>query len=287
MAQRTGAKRFLASAAKSTSAGVTLALVLAAFLLSGCGGGSGDQSSQSAAAGAVGAGEGAAGAQVSSGAKQGEAEAKTAQAPDEQGGAPGQGPQGQGQRANQGQGAQGQKQGPRIAQPKGPPEQAPTPAQVASATVADMRLESPAIIAAAGSPGHLAATYTCDGENSWPALRWSGVPAGSAELAVFAMNIQPVEGQLFVDWAVAGLDPGLEGIEAGKLPKGAIAGTNGFGKRGYSICPAGSGEIYMFAVYALPTALSPPKGFDARELRKEILDVSGNVGLLPAVYARG
>jgi phosphatidylethanolamine-binding protein (PEBP) family uncharacterized protein len=150
-----------------------------------------------------------------------------------------------------------------------------------------MRLESPAIIAAAGRPGQLAATYTCDGKNSWPELHWSGVPAGTAELAVFAMNIQPVEEQLFVDWAVAGLDPSLEGIEAGRLPKGAIVGTNGFGRRGYSICPSGGGEIYMFAVYALPSALSPPKGFDARELRKEVLGVSGNVGLLPAVYARG
>jgi phosphatidylethanolamine-binding protein (PEBP) family uncharacterized protein len=101
------------------------------------------------------------------------------------------------------------------------------------------------------------------------------------------MSVQPVEEQLFVDWAVAGLDPSLTGIEAGQLPKGAVVGTNGFGKRGYEICPSGSGEIYMFAVYALPRSLSPKPGFDARELRKEILAVSGNVGLLPAVYSRG
>ena len=284
MAQRTGAERFLASPAKSTSAGATLALVLAALLLSGCGGGSGDQSTQSTVSGAAGAVESAAaGTQGPSGPGQGGAAGqKTAQAASGgQDGSPGESSPGQGQAG------QGQKHGPHIAQPKGAPEQAPTPAQVAHATVADMSLESPAIVAAAGSPGHLAATYTCDGENSWPALHWGGVPAGTAELAVFAMNVQPVEEQLFVDWAVAGLSPDLEGIEAGKLPKGAIVGTNGFGKRGYSICPPGAGEIYMFAVYALPTALSPPKGFDARELRKQVLGASGNVGLLPAVYARG
>ena len=150
-----------------------------------------------------------------------------------------------------------------------------------------MSLQSPAIVAAAGHPGSLAATYTCDGKNSWPKLQWAGVPDGTAELILYAMSVQPVDEQLFVDWAVAGLDPGLEGIEAGKLPKGAVEGTNGFGKRGYSLCPAGAGEIYMFAIYALPQELSPPKGFDARELRHEILAVSGNVGLLPAVYARG
>jgi phosphatidylethanolamine-binding protein (PEBP) family uncharacterized protein len=150
-----------------------------------------------------------------------------------------------------------------------------------------MSLQSPAIPPSGEGPGALPATYTCDGKDSWPTLRWGGVPPGTSELAVFAMSVQPVEEQLFVDWAVAGLDPGLEGIEAGQLPKGAVVGTNGFGKRGYSICPSGTGEIYMFAVYALPTRLSPQKGFDARELRKEVLAASGNVGLLPAVYSRG
>jgi phosphatidylethanolamine-binding protein (PEBP) family uncharacterized protein len=150
-----------------------------------------------------------------------------------------------------------------------------------------MSLESPAISATAGQPGRLAATYTCDGDNSWPSLRWGGIPAGTAELILYAMNVQPVAEQLFVDWAVAGLDPSLEGIKAGKLPKGAVIGTNGFGRRGYEICPSGAGEIYMFAIYALPRGLALPGGFDARQARKEILDVSGNVGLLPAVYARG
>ena len=49
----------------------------------------------------------------------------------------------------------------------------------------------------------------------------------------------------------------------------------------------GLGEIYMFAVYALPRRLDPRPGFDGREMRKEVLGVSGNVGLLAAAYARG
>jgi phosphatidylethanolamine-binding protein (PEBP) family uncharacterized protein len=151
-----------------------------------------------------------------------------------------------------------------------------------------MSLKSPAITAAAEGPGALPAAYTCDGKGSWPAFGWGGVPPGTAELILYAMNVQPVEGKLFVDWAVAGLDPSLSAIEAGELPGGAVVGTNSFGRAGYEICPApGGGEIYMFAIYALPRKLSPPKGFDARELRKEILDASGNVGLLPAAYVRG
>ncbi len=171
--------------------------------------------------------------------------------------------------------------------PRELPEQAPSPSEIANATVADMTLESPVLPASAEGPARLAATYTCDGEGSWPELRWSGVPAGSAELILYVMNVQPVEGKLFVDWAVAGLDPSLSGIEAGRLPKGAVVGTNGFGKRGYEICPSGGGEIYIFAVYALPRALSPKAGFDARDLRRQVLDVSGNVGLLSAFYAKG
>jgi hypothetical protein len=156
---------------------------------------------------------------------------------------------------------------------------------VANATVADITLESPAIVSSGGEPGSLSPTYTCDGKDSWPALHWSGVPAGTAELALYLMNVQPVEGRLFVDWAVSGLEPGLGGIEAGKLPSGAVVGTNGFGKRGYSICPQGRGEIYMFALYALPRHLALSPGFDAREARAQILAVSGNAGLLPALYA--
>jgi phosphatidylethanolamine-binding protein (PEBP) family uncharacterized protein len=256
-------------------------LALAALLLSGCGGGSADSASPgtggsvgSASAGQQGGGGHSAAA---GGAEKTAAKAKAdPSAPASPGG--------------ESSSSGGQKHGPRIAPPGGPREQAPSAAEVAEATVADMTLESPAVPAAstAEGPGRLAAAYTCDGTDSWPELHWSGVPAGSAELILYVMNVAPVEGKLFVDWAVAGLDPALTGIEAGQLPKAAITGTNGFGKPGWEICPPkGGGEIYIFAVYALPRALSPPKGFDARELRRRILDVSGNVGLLSAYYTRG
>jgi phosphatidylethanolamine-binding protein (PEBP) family uncharacterized protein len=148
-----------------------------------------------------------------------------------------------------------------------------------------MALLSPAI-PPAGSIGAIPSTYTCDGKDSPPPLRWAGIPAGTTELALFAMNVQPVEEKLFFDWAVAGLDPGLESLESDRLPKGAVVGQNSFGKLGYSICPP-QGETYMFALYALPKSLGAKRGFDPRELRKEVLEISGNVGLLPATYVRG
>lgn len=271
MAQRTGAIRFLASPAKSASAGFIPALALAALLLCGCGGGS--SGSQSAGSGT--------GTSVAAQQGHSSSASKEAKASNTVGTDPKAASATHGDTA-----APGQKQGPRIAQPKGPREQAPTPTEIANATVADMSLQSPAILPSEGGAGRLASTYTCDGRDIWPELRWSGVPAGSAELILYAMNLAPVEGKLFVDWAVAGLDPGSDGVEAGQLPKGAVVGTNSSGKRGYEICPSG-GEIYIFALYALPRSLSPARGFDARELRKQILDVSGDVGLLSATYARG
>jgi phosphatidylethanolamine-binding protein (PEBP) family uncharacterized protein len=150
-----------------------------------------------------------------------------------------------------------------------------------------MLLQSPSSLPSAAGPPALPAQYTCDGKNTSPALRWQGVPRGTAELALFAMNLQPVEGKLFFDWAVAGLSPDLAEIEAGKLPKGAVVGRNSFGKTGYGICPEGSGETYMFALFALPKKLSPAQGFEPLALRKAVTDVSGNVGLLALSYVRG
>lgn len=281
MAQRTGAERLIAPPVKSTSAGLALALVLAGLLLSGCGGGSPDPEGSTATEGST---QAAAVPDASSlpnagqPSQAGPGQSQTAPAGD-------QSPEPASAQPGQTSGP-GQKHGPVISQPKGPREQAPTPADISDLTVADMSLSSPSLPSSASGAVPLTAAYTCDGKGQWPALSWSGVPAGSVELILYVMNIAPVEGKLFVDWAVAGLDPGLTGIEAGELPKGAVVGTNSFGKRGYEICPEGS-EIYLFAIYALPRALSPRPGFDARELRKQILDVSGNVGLLSLAYTRG
>jgi phosphatidylethanolamine-binding protein (PEBP) family uncharacterized protein len=143
-----------------------------------------------------------------------------------------------------------------------------------------MTLSGPALAPGPESISTLPATYTCDGKDTWPTLRWSGVPAGTAELALLVLNLEPVNEALFFDWAVTGLEPGLTGLESGKLPKGAIVGKNSFGKTGYSICPPNGKETYVFALYALPSSLPASKGFDPKALREQILGLSGNSGLL-------
>jgi phosphatidylethanolamine-binding protein (PEBP) family uncharacterized protein len=150
-----------------------------------------------------------------------------------------------------------------------------------------MSLSSPAVNRAVpGSVSRLPRLYTCDGQDHWPELNWRGVPPDTAELALFVLGFEPVDGELFFNWAVAGLDPGLEGVDAGKLPRGAVVGSNGYGETGYSICPNGN-ETYVFSLYALPESLSPRKGFDPWTLRKEVLDVSSDGGVMAATYTRG
>lgn len=284
MAQNTGTDGLLAAAVRTTSARLCLALVVAGgvgALLIGCGGGTSDPGNSATASEGADAQDPA--TQASKEAEHGSgsvASGSDAIGSDNQSGTSN----------GSGSGSEGSgsgKHGAQIAQPKGSRERAATPEEIAHATVADMSLQSPAIEASADGVGHLATAYTCEGKGGWPELRWSSVPEDSKELALFVMNVAPVNEQLFVDWAVAGLDPNTEGIEAGHLPKGAVVGTNGFGKQGYEICPADSGETYMLALYALPKSLSPAKGFDARGFRKEVLAVSGDVGLLPVAYARG
>lgn len=268
MAQRTGADGLIAPRAKVASAGVIPALVaVVALAVSGCGGSSSDPAQSTP------------GSQASSQAEKSQAKATSPSPGEGEGSADPSSPQ-----SNQGSAAGG-KHGPHITLPKGEPEKAPSAAEQAHSTLASIVLESPDLPASASSESELPATYTCNGKDSWPSLKWRGVPPEAAELVLFVIGLQPVNEALFFNWALAGLDPSLEGIDTAQLPKGAILGKNSFGKDGYSICPpSGKAETYIFALYALPRSLSPSRGFDPTTLRKEILALSGNVGLMAASY---
>ena len=277
MAQGTGAKRLLGLFGKTRSAAAVAAL-LVALLVSGCGGDSDDPETQ--------------GTQATERSAQGtttrESAEKTSKAKAQQAAAKSKGSSGSAQAGGSQPSQAKGKQAPPITIPKGKREPEPTPQQRAEATVASMRLQSPAAIPQpiAESTETLPAPYTCKGKDTSPPLRWSGVPAGTTELVLFIMNLVPVNEELFFNWAVAGIDPSLEELTEGTLPKGAILGQNGHGKRAYSICPKGKAETYIFALYALPTSLNAKPGFDPLTLRKEVLDLSGNVGLM-AVGAAG
>lgn len=270
MAQRTGAERFLAPLARVASTGWTPVLVAVVVLgLAGCGGGSDSQTTTNVK-------DEATVKNLSSSSRRGEKQGESA-AEEEQAKA-------EAKVEGRQQQSQG-KQGPAPVTPRGEQESEITPEQEASATTASIFLSSPDLPDSSSAPV-LPAAYTCDGENSWPALSWKGVPGEAEELVLFAMNIQPVDERIFFDWAVAGIDPSSDAIEAGELPLGAVVGKNSFGHNDYSICPSkGKPETIMFTLYALPKALSPEQGFDPLSLREEVDRQAGNAGLMAASYA--
>jgi phosphatidylethanolamine-binding protein (PEBP) family uncharacterized protein len=152
--------------------------------------------------------------------------------------------------------------------------------------VADIILSSPAIkqVRNASTPT-LDRQYTCRGADHSPPLRWTGIPAGTKELALFAISTHPVKGKLFFDWAIAGLNPGLKGLDSASVPAGAVLGRNGTGRVAYSICPAsGKRESYVFALYALPQSLGPQAGFDPAALRRQAIALARHTGLLVGTY---
>ncbi len=156
----------------------------------------------------------------------------------------------------------------------------------AHVSVADITLSSPAIkqIRLASSP-NLAPRYTCRGTDESPPLHWTNPPAGTKELALFAISIHPVGGKLFFDWAIAGLSPDLHGLAGGAKPAGAVIGRNGYGNAAYSICPAdGTRESYVFALYALPRSLAPKANFDPATLRQQAIGLARHTGLLVGTY---
>jgi phosphatidylethanolamine-binding protein (PEBP) family uncharacterized protein len=284
MAPRSGAERLLSPKIRRASARFILALAAASTLaISGCGGSSSGDQTASAPASSQGA---QTEAEDLASKSQSQSQSKSPSSSPKPSPVPNPNPvPGSESEASTNQG----KQGPRVKIPSGKPESGITPQQRAEATVASIALESPTLgPSSSGGVVELPATYTCDGKDTWPELAWQGVPADTAELALFAMNLKPAEGKLIFDWTVAGLDPSLTGIPAGRLPKGAVVGRNSFGRSGYTICPPqGSGETYIFALYALPKRVTVQKGFDPIELRKEVGRMSGNGGVMAMGYQRG
>ena len=131
---------------------------------------------------------------------------------------------------------------------RGGPDQTTTTATVpaeTTTTVAAMRVTSGGF--ADGQV--IARSNTCAGEDVPPMLTWTGIPMGTAELAVV---VRDLDADGFVHWVVAGIPVGAGGISGGALPEGAVQATNDFGRPGWAgPCPESGTHHYEFRVYAL------------------------------------
>lgn len=151
-------------------------------------------------------------------------------------------------------------------------------------------LESPVLAATHTIPRN----YTCDGRDVSLPLRWGPVPAGTRELAVLLLALQPVrtiEGKVLAkivpQWGVIGLAPTLRQLAPGRLPPGAVLGHNANGRTRYSICPArGTSERYVFALFTLPRRLVSQPGFTDQALFSTLNGARVPYGELTAIYSR-
>ena len=109
-------------------------------------------------------------------------------------------------------------------------------------------------------------THTCDGANTSPRIRLSGLNAVS--VAVMAVNPFQPSCCSFCPWLIWNIPAGPE-IPAGISPEGivsfpitAVQGMNDFGRIGYSgpCPPQGTTHRYTFKVYGLDAMLTLAPG---------------------------
>jgi Raf kinase inhibitor-like YbhB/YbcL family protein len=145
-----------------------------------------------------------------------------------------------------------------------------------------IRLESPAFRNGASIP----VTYTCDGDDARPPLRWSGAPA-DASLALLVED-PDAPGGTFVHWTIWNLPAGSSRL-VGDLPSGAREGENSKGKTGWTApCPPEDDKAhhYEFILYALSAPLDLVNGAKPDDVREAITDKALARGRLTGLFDR-
>ncbi|MBI2551718.1 YbhB/YbcL family Raf kinase inhibitor-like protein [Candidatus Uhrbacteria bacterium] len=125
-----------------------------------------------------------------------------------------------------------------------------------------MRIESPAF----GQNERIPKKYTCDGEDVNPPLTIADVPEGTKSLALIHDDPDATDGT-WVHWTVWNITPDTRALEEGKVPQGAMEGTQSWGRTGYGgPCPPSGAHRYFFKLYALDATLDLPASTDAQGL---------------------
>ncbi len=147
----------------------------------------------------------------------------------------------------------------------------------ATAATGVLELTSPAFAEGSTIPDE----FTCIGDDVSPPLAWSGVPAGTVELALV---LRDPDAEGFVHWVVAGLPAATGGLAKGNPPAGATEALNDFGRAGWSgPCPPSDVHHYDFRIYAL----SAPSGVAADTAAAEAADLVETAPVLASAALSG
>jgi hypothetical protein len=113
-----------------------------------------------------------------------------------------------------------------------------------------------------GHGGSIPRRHTCEGEDSSPALAWSGVPANARSLVLIVDDPDapdPAAPRMtWVHWVVYNLPVSATGLAEGvkQLPAGTLEGLNDWKRTGYGgPCPPIGRHRYFHKLYALDTVL--------------------------------
>jgi hypothetical protein len=127
--------------------------------------------------------------------------------------------------------------------------------------------------------GSIPKTYTCEGKDVSPALKWSGVPAGTKSLVLIVDDPDAPDPRapkrVWVHWVLYNLPPELTGLAEGagsRAPPTGAEGVNDWGRTGYGgPCPPIGQHRYFHKLYALDavlTGLSKPTKRDVEAAMK-------------------
>jgi Raf kinase inhibitor-like YbhB/YbcL family protein len=131
-------------------------------------------------------------------------------------------------------------------------------------TASTLRLTSPAF--AEGQP--IPSEYTCVGDDVSPPLAWTGVPVGTAELALV---VRDPDADGFIHWVITGLPPDAGGLARASPPSQAVEGLNDFGRQGWSgPCPPSGTHNYDFRIYALDQPSGIAAGADGAQAAEQL-----------------
>jgi len=110
--------------------------------------------------------------------------------------------------------------------------------------------------------GAIPTRYTCEGDDTSPELRFSGVPTDAKSLALIVQDPDAPDPRApkmtYVHWVLYDLPPDSSGLPEGAraLPPGAREGTNDWKRTGYGgPCPPIGRHRYYFRLFALDAAL--------------------------------
>ncbi len=130
--------------------------------------------------------------------------------------------------------------------------------------------------------------HTGEGEDTSPALDWSGAPEGTRELALICDDPDAPTPKPWVHWVLYKIPADLTSLAEGDSG-GGLKGRNDFGRTGHGgpLPPPGHGvHHYRFKIYALNQELSLQAGATKEELLEAMQVHVLAEGELVATYER-